>query len=279
VRGERHVGNKYRYVAFNTPNRNRAKRFVDAHPPGREVTVYYHPRDPGDSVLTTGIEGMDLFMALFLTPFNLVMLALWGWQGRTILSRFRPPEAGGVPILRREYGVHLRLPRFPPLGCAAAAGGAVAFAGIFAIAFGFGMGESIGPVLVVWGLVLGTFVVVYLRRRFRAGEGLDDLIIDLEHQEFSLPQTYGRDGTETYPLDWIDDATVKTRVQRGSKGSTSTSFLPTLNFTDAGGNQHEETLGEWASEAAAQGLVDWLNRRVSRAAREERGGAQPGEPL
>ena len=41
------------------------------------VTVYYNPAIPQQAVLVRGIEGLDLFCLLFMTPFNMVMLAGW----------------------------------------------------------------------------------------------------------------------------------------------------------------------------------------------------------
>lgn len=270
VAGKLYVGDKERYGSISTSDRSRARDFVKAHPPGKEVTVYYNPHDHADAVLIIGLDSMQLFMALFMTPFNLVMLFVWCVLGRSLLHKYRPAEAGGVPILRRAYGVHLRLPQHSPLGCAAVTAGGVAFIGIFVVAFGFSMGNSMLPVLVMWGLVLGTFLVVYLKLRFQAGAGLNDLIIDLENHEFSLPQTFDRDGDQTYPLDWIDDVTLETRIQSGSKGGSTTYYVPTLNFTDENGNRHAEKLGEWFNEEPARSLVDWLNQRISRAAREIR---------
>lgn len=66
-------GDRYRYGGVSSSDGN-AQRTVAAFPVGAEVTVHYHPRDPADAILIVGLEGCDLFMPMFLLPFNVVKI-------------------------------------------------------------------------------------------------------------------------------------------------------------------------------------------------------------
>jgi hypothetical protein len=61
-----------------------AERFVEENPAGTEVTVYYDPKDPGESVLRRGVLPGQLFLVLMALPVH--AYALWRrgrrWRGK-----------------------------------------------------------------------------------------------------------------------------------------------------------------------------------------------------
>ena len=55
-------------------------------------------KDPAEALLRPGLAGSDLFLLLFMTPFNAVMLGFW-WLGWNRLRRkWHKPIAGGVKL-------------------------------------------------------------------------------------------------------------------------------------------------------------------------------------
>jgi len=271
VNGESFTGDRYRYGQWSSSNSNLARGIVTAHPPGKQVAVFYNPLDPADSVLKTGVESMDLFLALFLTPFNIVMLALWctalgAWRRKA----FKLP-AGGVPIVRNDDGVHLRLPRMTPLAAAALTALGISFVSIFIVGFGYSMNPSREVIAVIWGLVLGAAVLVYLWQRFRVGAGLKDLVIDLRRDVFSLPKTFGRDGRAEYPLASVVAVETDEQLRTTSKRRQYPMYCPTIVFRDSAGHERREKLAEWTDAERAHALADWLHQRLVERTRDERG--------
>jgi hypothetical protein len=115
--------------------------------------------------------------------------------------------------------------------------------------------------------VVSASVAVFLWQRYRTGAGLNDLVIDLERDVFSLPQTFGRDGSAEYPLDSIVGVDVDEETRSDDNGSHSV-YLPKFVFTRSDGSEARETLIEWQSRERAEALADWLNERLKRKSSE-----------
>jgi hypothetical protein len=142
------------------------------------VTVHYSPDDPSDAVLHTGIDGGDLFIAMFMTPFNAVMLVIWIVSAIAIRNSRRPPVAGGVQFWDDGFQLRVRLPRFPPwvLGAAILAGGR--FLLTFVVAFiGGGFNPSLELMAVVLSLLWLTAFLAYLSAKLRVMSGRADLLM------------------------------------------------------------------------------------------------------
>ena len=58
--GRTYESDQYRLAQWPFGTR-RANAFVQQHPPGSEIPVFYDPRDPARSILCRGLEGVDLF--------------------------------------------------------------------------------------------------------------------------------------------------------------------------------------------------------------------------
>ena len=76
VNDQPYEGDRVRY-GMHTGGKKASRSFVQKHAPGTPVTVYYNPAKPAEAILEPGVSGADLFMILFLTPFNVVMLGSW----------------------------------------------------------------------------------------------------------------------------------------------------------------------------------------------------------
>jgi len=74
VAGQEYTSTRYAFGAFSTSNHGGASEIVKAHPPGKEIIVWYDPRDPSQAVLCLETSSMHYFLLLFLQPFILVGL-------------------------------------------------------------------------------------------------------------------------------------------------------------------------------------------------------------
>jgi hypothetical protein len=78
VNGRQHTSKRYDFADFGTGNRGHVAGIVDAHPPGKRVTVYYDPDDPAQAVLHVELPGLQYFLLVFLQPFVVIGLGLLG---------------------------------------------------------------------------------------------------------------------------------------------------------------------------------------------------------
>ena len=150
VNGQTYEGTQYRYSTMATPD-NRAANIVQQHPVASAVTVYYNPRNPSDAVLLRGIEGMDLMALMFLTPFNAVMLGIWGMA----FSAFRHSRVvGAFPGVRVRTEGTLTRARIVPISALVIAGatlGGAAFVATIIVVFLLkGLTQNLIGALVVW---------------------------------------------------------------------------------------------------------------------------------
>ena len=148
-----YAGSRYRY-GLRLSSRPAVQRIVADHPVGKRVVVFYCPNDPQDSVLRTGLGGDDLLVAMFMVPFNLVMLGIWIGVRGSFHTRAAEPFAGGAKVLDDGICVRVRLTSLPPLTAAAIAVGAVSFLGVFIVAFGFGADPTMPVMLMAWAVIL-----------------------------------------------------------------------------------------------------------------------------
>lgn len=151
VDGKPYTSTRLRYAASSSSDswaRKTAKRF----PAGARVLVYYNPARPGDAVLIRGIESSDLFLALFLTPFTVIMFFLW----IAVANSFRRGRGLlGIAIKDRGDRTCIRLSR--PLALMAPVGvlAISAFLSMFAVAFLFGgFHPAMHVVVTAWIIIL-----------------------------------------------------------------------------------------------------------------------------
>jgi hypothetical protein len=157
-------GERYRWENMSS-GKESARRAVAEYPAGKQVDVYYNPRDAAESLLHPGLDGMDLFMPLFLLPFNLVMAGIWIAAAVGIRRLVDLNYAGRCDFGSGGIRVPGRAPRVRPLYAAGVSAGLTAFALIFVIGFGFDADPSMPVMLIAWGLVFGVGAAVYVKAR------------------------------------------------------------------------------------------------------------------
>ena len=275
VANKKYTSDRYRYRQSSSSDGN-AAQVVAQHPVGRQVTVHYSPNDPADAVLLAGLDGSDLFLPMFMMPFNAVMLVLWVGFAWTIGNWRRPPVAGGVHFWDDGYQLRVRLPRVSawviPLVWLAVS----SFVLTFVVGFTSGFNPSLELMGVVWSFLLLGALTAYLVVKLRLISGRADLVVDDLNRAVTLPQTFGRKEPQTLIADQLRSLIVDDVERRGSKGSTSHSYVPTLIWQDREGLEHREKLGEWTDQARAESFATWLRERLKSSAMDSQAPADSG---
>lgn len=255
VDGHEFEGEKVYAGSRSGTGSRRANRLIELYPAGSRTNAYFNPSEPGYAVLRRGFRGNELFTALFMTPFNLVMLGLWGWTIHIWRRKKHPPVAGGAKIIEGKEGKRVRLPTLPPVLAAAVALGAVSFISVFIVAFTKGEYTPLPYISSAWLIALGTAIWAYGWRRRRESSGREDLVLHADGQRVSLPQTFGRDTNVTVNRDDITGLDVHLEFDSYKRPSR---FIPTLVMRDGQRLQ----LVSWADEDQANSFNDWLRSEL-----------------
>jgi len=257
VNGANYHGDTYRYGKFTSSDSKWAHVAVGKNPVGASVPVFYDPKNPSESVLRPGVDGSDLFLMLFLTPFNLVMLALWSGAFVVIRNKFRSAVAGGAKWADDGRILRVRLPRFSPLIAGFLVIGGGAFISMFAVGIPAGFHPSLNVMICVWGVVLSAGVGVGIWQRRKQLRGSADLVVDRGERTVSLPATFGRKERRKESFASFTGISVQSVAHQGNKGGTSYTYAVTLQ-TPRGG----EKLTDWYDKAQAESLAAWLRERL-----------------
>ena len=255
-------GDRYRYSGFTaTSDSTWAYDAVRQNPAGASVKVYFNPANPDDAVLARGITGGDIFIFLFLTPFNMVMVGLWAMPVSALARKICRPVAGGVKWWTDGRSTRVRLPRYSPCIAGLVGTGGTAFVSVFVLAFGFGGNPSLpvalGTLMAAFGVGMGLAGWHWLQQR----GGKADLVMDDLECTAELPANFGRKQRRTVPWSAIKHVVVEAVARRGKRG---TSYTYAVNLRCDGTS---EKLAEWSDQQRAESFATWLRRRF-----------KPGEP-
>jgi hypothetical protein len=259
--GDRHYeSERYRYGTKSATRKN-AERVTGTHPVGSPVTVHYRPEDPSDAVLQAGIAGNDLFMPLFLTPFNLIMFGGWAFACNWLRRRLGPRQAGGVRVVHRDTLLRVRLPEKPPLTIALLIMGALAFVSVFVIGFASGFEPDMKVIEATWAVLLAVSGVVYLHLALPVWAGQKDLLIDPFARRLTLPATFGRAEPVSFRFEDVAAVNVDEKVVKSDDSETRYHF-PTVRYRDEHGDPQLAKLAKWTDRERANGFAGWLRERV-----------------
>lgn len=268
VNGTTFEGNRFRYGEGSSSDSGWAHRAVQKYHEGAEVTVYYNASNPSESVLVPGVDGSNLMMLLFMTPFNAVMLGIWVGGLSLLRDKFSGSPNGGVKFIQDQHSLRVRLPRYPAIAVLLAVAGLIGFLEIFPIAFlmgGFHPRLSVVTIAIV--IAYGSGVVAFLWQLWATHSGKSDLVIDLNQQSLALPRTFGRKTRIQIAVSEIKKLYVETVAQQNNKGGTTYTYVPTLSWRN--GDLAQGKLAEFYNKAKAERLVEWLRLQLKISATSE----------
>jgi hypothetical protein len=262
VAGRPLSGTRYRYDFANADQKS-AYAMVAARPVGAQVTVYYDPTHPADSLLQPGLDGGDLFFAMFLVPFNLACLLLAYILGSGVRELVAPSATGGCRLWDDGLLVRVRMPVVPPLVWGLAAGGGAAFVAIFVVAVAASGHPSMAAMGVTWAAILAAAAVAYVARRRRAAAGEFDLLLDPIGRTMTLPRMLGRKEEMVVAYADVGAIEVERVFPARSDRNRYYEYYPTLVLAGRDGAAGRERIGRWRDGVCAQRFADWLRQRMA----------------
>lgn len=250
-------GDRYRYGNWSSSDSQWAYAAVAKNHPGAEVPVFYDANNPAESLLNPGVNGGDLFLLLFLTPFNMIMLGLWSAAFGGLFRKLRKSEAGGVKWSTDGRSLRVQLPRYSPVIAGLATTGIGSFASIFIVGIGTGFHPRLAVALATWLVLIGAGLCVAIWQWLKLRNGSADLVINQLEQTVELPATFDRKQRRTVPNSAITGVTVEQIAHRGSKGGTSYTYAVTLQCQGDG-----EKLTDWYDQRRAEDFAAWLREKI-----------------
>jgi hypothetical protein len=243
------------------------QRVVDRYPQGCEVTVYYDRQDPSSSWLEAGPDGLDMFLWMFATPFNLIALGICG--SRRVRQPATAEETLDDVLEETGSGWRVVLERTSRLAISGVVLGGLTFLGIFVVAFTAGLQPSARLMSVVWAVILGISLAV----GWRFGGQKNGLLIDLLARTLTItragksPLTLRLDRLRGLrfpaPASAVDDADGEREISPGT-GDESDEASEQEDFADEpeeladhDDDQEDEEEGEEEQDESGQLLLEY----------------------
>ena len=254
VDGQTRHGTKRRYGESSisgTNVRKTVQAILDRYPVGANVTVHYDPQHPEWAVLESGLGGTDLLLAMFMTPFNLIMLALWAGS----LRKIPEDDEGLLAGLVRETGRGYEIRERPStMGSFLVGVGAAAFIMIFVVLFGIGFEPSLTTMGFVWGVIglLGLTTVVLV-----AGAPFGAVIDDVMG-EITLRGWFGA-AKATVTHTQLQGVRCKRDVSDSDSPDT---YNVELLYNDDLGNPQTATVYTSQQPERPQALTKWMRQKL-----------------
>ena len=154
VNGVKFTGNRLHVFGFHENNPVFINGVVKSYPVGKKVNVFYNSDDPSDSALSRTLDGLPLFMLLFLTPFNLIMVGGWCWVAKRVAG------VRTLPVRRYAEKWFVRQTKGQPLVVTMIVAGVASVGAIIFVGFG-GWADGLGSMIATWAGLLGLSGLAY----------------------------------------------------------------------------------------------------------------------
>jgi hypothetical protein len=253
VDGREYSSDKYSFDNLSSSDSGWARQAVAKYFAGAQTTCYYDPADPSRAILKPGIDGSNIFLLMFITPFNVVGLGLI-WYA---LIGDRPARRVLYLEDRIKNAEIFTLNQWSPLGTLVATFTAGSFLGMFLVAIPSGFHPSLMKVGVVWGsiLVFAIAMAIWTYRQRRSGKY--DLILDKHARTLTIPAMHRRPFPETIRFNEVEDFTAGSK-KTGSGDDEKTVYEVFLQKTDGS----KLLLKQDYTAASANSLAETLRERM-----------------
>jgi hypothetical protein len=201
VDGHPFTGHRYSFNLESSSDRDARANFVQAHPPGTPIEIWYEPRDPAISVVIPGLREEAASLAGLAVGASGVALAMFV----ALVSLAASPAATQFR-LQREEGRRIRIPRFTARFVAP---GAILVSSIATALAWVGWIDFVGipttavplALLALLPVVVGIMTVPVIRGLLASGRF--ELVIDLESGMMFPTLGFSAQRGEPIPLDSI----------------------------------------------------------------------------
>ena len=250
VAGQERIGDRVRFHGMSSGGRSAAQKLVDAYPAGRKVQVFYRSADPGDAALERSIDGLLLFAALCLTPFNLVTIGGMWWVWARMSGRRSVP-------LRREGATWCVLPtNGQPQVVALMVLGVLSVPTIFAFLI-VGWGDSLSTMLVTWTVLLGMSGLAYWHTCALVRREPAVLILDDDSEMVTWPQSADVPAF-SIPRSRLLRVAIDDGPPTADAADSSMDFSVLLQFVDDDGQPAQRFVLKTHNGNEAASVADWL---------------------
>jgi hypothetical protein len=258
VDGQKYEGDQLYAGSRHGSSSRRAHRIISTYAAGTETNAWIDPAAPANAVLRRGLLGNELFLALFMTPFNVAMIGLWAALFHLWRTAKHTVIAGGVELIDTPNGICARLSRYSPLIAGALGLGVSSFVSVFVVAFTFGEFARPAVMVPVWVIVIGIGLSAYAWRRQQEISGREDLILHADGLRLTLPQHDDRKTSITLDITAVKAVTVEEVWPVNRDSESHPMFAPTLETHDG----RRFTLVKWHEQSKATGFADWLREKL-----------------
>lgn len=235
----------------------KAQQTLARYPVGQRVAVIYNPNDPSDSALDRTFNGIPLSFALFLLPFNLLLVIGWSW----IVRRVRGTRT--LPLQRDGNRWSVLPTNGQPGFVAIMVAGMVSFVLILVVGVG-GWSDKLSTMIALWIVVLGLSGGAYWHTRALVLREPPLLILDddlatvtwppsTDVPEFCLPRA------RVLSIEISDD---RQGVQADDANVT---FSLRLRFTGDDGHPAHRSAFETNNSLEATAMLEWLEEWIGAA--------------
>lgn len=269
---DRYVSNTWKFGSdMSTGSRSNNEKIVRKYPRGSEVTVYYDRDNPERAILQPGISGSELFMAWFMTPFNMIMLGSWGFAALVIYGWIRgdseedetekdPLNDAEVKFTETNDGPMAKFPGRSPWIRAAAALMTGTFLGVFVLALGFGSPPSFAVMIIAWSILLGLIAIIFCHALFMNIFRPTQVLIDLDDRCIVTPHP----GSLRIPMNLINDFDISTEDSDKKTEHGEFIYRPTIAYDDASqGREVRTKLPGFKEKEHAEMFNTWLMEHIS----------------
>jgi hypothetical protein len=229
VDGKEYSSERYSFEKVNWSDSSWARRAVRENPAGAERVCYYDAWNPARAIIQRGLEGRDIFLLMFLTPFNMAGgFLLWAafWGRRYDYAKLAPTSLD--KIQNRETW---SMARFSSIGLSLAMFGLTTFLGLFVAIIPNGFPPSMLKVGSIWGVAFAISIAFTIVFRGREKAGRYDLVLDHNARQISVPAMHKRTAAET--ISFADVRAIQSRaITKGSGEDASETYEIHLQTQD-----------------------------------------------
>lgn len=253
VNGQAFDGTRLRYSVGS--GQMWVTQIVSQHPAGSETQVYFNPKEPTDSLLSPGLDGLDIFCVLFLMPIHMLGLAFLA--AVISMRRWFKPVAGGIKIIADGNQTRIRFPHASPVFFAALAAFLASGVSIFLVGGSLFFFRAIWIASVFLFLSIASGIAVYVWR-WQKIRSSGDLIINEASGFIDLPETCGRKERMKVYISDIAGIAVEAIEDRNRKGAVSYRYEPTLQLRNA----EKQIIAGWPGKTQADAFSEWLGKKL-----------------
>lgn len=261
VKGKEYTGKDHTF-GVSSIGMSDTRSIAARYQPGQQVTVYFNPSNPSSAVLQRGLSAEDvgslLFMALFLTPFNLIMLVSWWAAYFTLFKPRRTDPPGGVTTWETSTAMYVRVKHTPARISALIALGAAAFVMIFVMAGAVALLKTTLVAFLGWLVVATAVLATHRWQQRKIDAGLYDVVVDGAKGEITIPPAGLKREAKTVPYGTLYGVTIEKDARSDSDGDDVSVYAPTLLY----GDFQRARLFETRTEDEAKEFAEWFAKKL-----------------